>query len=294
MTDAAAPLPTPTPGTRAVVLGGGGVAGIAWELGVLSALEDAGVDLGAADLVVGTSAGSVVGTFLRSGGVRGAYEQQLSPLPTTYEEPARVDAAEFEQRFAAALQGATSEQDARARLGAAAQQITSGQSDDERVATFRDTLPTTAWPDRPYAVTAVDAVDGTFRVLRAEDGVPLERAVAASCSVPLVWSPVRIDEHPYIDGGMRSATNADVAAGYERVLVIACSPEGPSPLGPWLDRAVTSLRDAGSRVEVLVADEASQRAFGTNSLALSTQRPSAEAGRAQAEPVAERIGAFWA
>ncbi|PZE68983.1 patatin-like phospholipase family protein [Curtobacterium sp. MCBD17_021] len=291
MTDVA--TPPPTPGTRAVVLGGGGVAGIAWELGVLSALEDAGADLGAADLVVGTSAGSVVGAFLRAGGVRGAYEQQLSPLPTTYEEPAPVDVTAVEQRFAAALQGATSEQDARARIGAAAQEVTGGQSDDERVATFRETLPTAEWPDRPYAVTAVDAVDGSFRVLRAEDGVPLERAVAASCSVPMVWSPVRIDGHPYVDGGARSATNADVAAGYERVLVIACSPEGPSPLGPWLDRAVATLRDGGSQVEVLVADEASQRAFGTNSLALSTQRPAAEAGRAQAERVADRIVAFW-
>jgi NTE family protein len=286
--------PSPTPGTRAIVLGGGGVAGIAWELGVLSAFEDAGVDLGAADLVVGTSAGSVVGTFLRAGVVRSAYEQQLSPVPTTYEEPPAVDVTAVEQRFAAAMDGATSEQDARARVGAAAQEVTAGQTDDERMETFRQTLPSTEWPDKPYAVTTVDAVDGSFRVFRAEDGVPLERAVAASCSVPIVWSPVRIDGHPYIDGGVRSATNADLAAGYERVLVIACSPEGPSPLGPWLDRSVAALRDAGSQVEVVVADEASIRAFGTNSLALSTQRPSAEAGRAQAEQVAERVVAFWA
>lgn len=285
---------TPTPGTRAVVLGGGGVAGIAWELGVLATLEDAGVDLGTADLVVGTSAGSVVGTFLRAGAVRGAFEQQLSPLPTTYEEPVAVDAGAIEQGFTTAVQGATSEQDARARLGAAAQQVTAGQSDDDRVATFRQTLPSPEWPDRAYAVTVVDAVDGSFRVIRAEDGVPLERAVAASCSVPFVWSPVRIDGHPYVDGGARSATNADVAAGFERVLVIACSPEGPSPLGPWLDRAVADLRAAGSQVEVIVADEASRQAFGADSLALSSQRPSAEAGRTQAQREAERIGAFWA
>jgi NTE family protein len=281
------------PGTRAVVLGGGGVAGIAWELGVLSAFEDAGVDLGAADLVVGTSAGSVVGAFLRAGAVRAAYEQQLSPLPTTYEEPVAVDPDAVQQGFATAVEGATSEQDARARVGAAAQQLTTGQNDDDRVATFRQTLPSTDWPEQPYAVTTVDAVDGSFRVFRAEDGVPLERAVAASCSVPFVWSPVRIDGHPYVDGGARSATNADVAAGHERVLVIACAPEGPSPLGPWLDRAVADLRAAGSQVEVIVADEAAQRAFGTDSLALSTQRPSAEAGRAQAEREAERIAAFW-
>ncbi|OIH94848.1 MULTISPECIES: patatin-like phospholipase family protein [unclassified Curtobacterium] len=289
MTDAT----TPQPGTRALVLGGGGIAGIAWELGVLSALQDAGVDLGAADLVVGSSAGSVVGTFVRNGAVQQAYDQQHAPLPSTYVEPTQVEPGSVQERVGAALQGASDDQDARARLGRAAQQVTTGQTDDERTATFVETLPGTDWPDAPLAVTAIDATDGTFRVLTAADGVPLPRAVAASCSVPFVWSPVAIQGRPYIDGGMRSATNADVAAGHERVLVIACGPEGPSPLGPWLDVAVESLRAGGSSVEVVIADSTSQQAFGTNSLALSTQAPAADAGRAQGTAVAERIAAFW-
>ncbi|MFJ3383345.1 MULTISPECIES: patatin-like phospholipase family protein [unclassified Curtobacterium] len=287
-------LATPAAGTRAIVLGGGGVAGIAWELGVLAALEEAGVDLGAADLVVGTSAGSVVGTFVRHGAVRAAYEQQISPLPTTYEEPAVIDAEAMQEQFGQALVGMTSEQDGRARLGRAAQAVTTGQTDEERVATFTETLPSTEWPALPLAVTTVDATDGTFRVLTAADGVPLPRAVAASCSVPLVWSPVSIEGRPYIDGGVRSGTNSDVAAGYERVLVIACGPEAPSPLGPWLDQAVESLRAGGSSVEVVVADSTAQQAFGTNSLSLSTQRPSAEAGFAQASASASQIVDFWA
>lgn len=285
---------TPAPGTRALVLGGGGVAGIAWELGVLSALQDAGVDLDAADLVVGSSAGSVVGTFVRAGAVQQAYDQQHAAVPTTYEEPVPIDADDFQQRIGAVLDGATSDQDARARLGRLAQRTTTGQTDDQRAATFAETLPSTEWPPEPLAVTAIDATDGTFRVLTAADGVPLARAVAASCSVPLVWSPVTIEGRPYVDGGMRSATNADVAAGYERVLVVACGPEGPSPLGPWLDVAVEGLRAAGSSVEVVIADSTSQQAFGTNSLSLSTQAPAADAGRAQGTAVAEGIAAFWA
>lgn len=285
---------TPTPGTRALVLGGGGVAGIAWELGVLTALQEAGVDLDAADLVVGTSAGSVVGTFVRSGGVQQAYDQQHAPVPTTYEEPVAIDAEDFQARLGAALEGATSEQDARARLGRAAQRVTSGQTDDERVATFAETLPSSEWPAKPLALTTIDATDGTFRVLTAADGIPLPRAVASSCSVPLVWSPVTLEGRPYIDGGLRSATNSDIAAGYERVLVIACGPEGPSPLGPWLDVAVEGLRAAGSSVEVVVADSTAQQAFGSNSLSLSTQGPSAEAGHAQGSALAEGIAAFWA
>jgi len=285
---------TPAPGTRAIVLGGGGVAGIAWELGALSALQDAGVDLDAADLVVGSSAGSVVGTFVRAGAVQQAYEQQHAPVPSTYEEPAPIDPEDFQQRLAAVLEGASSDQDARARLGAAAQHVTTGQTGEERIATFEQTLPGTAWPTKPLAVTAIHAGDGTFRVLTSGDGVPLPRAVAASCSVPLVWSPVTIDGEPYIDGGLRSATNADVAAGYERVLVVACGPEGPSPLGPWLDVAVESLRAGGSSVETIVADSAAQQAFGGNSLSLSTQAPSATEGRRQGEAAAEAVAAFWA
>ncbi|WP_240347262.1 patatin-like phospholipase family protein [Curtobacterium sp. 24E2] len=123
---------------------------------------------------------------------------------------------------------------------------------------------------------------------------PAPRAVAASCSVPFVWSPVGIEGRPYVDGGVRSGTNADAAAGHERVLVIACGPEGPSPVGPWLDVAVESLRAGGSSVEVVVADSTAQEAFGTNSLSLATQAPSAEAGRAQGTAVAEQIAAFWA
>lgn len=194
MTDVA----TPVPGTRALVLGGGGVAGIAWEVGVLSALQDAGVDLDAADLVVGTSAGSVVGAFVRNGAVQQAYDQQHTPAPTTYVEPPAIDTDAVQQRIGAALEGATGEQDARARLGLAAQQVTDGQTDDERVATFAETLPSTEWPVKPLAITAVDATDGTFRLLTAADGVPLPRAVAASCSVPFVWSPVGIEGRPFV------------------------------------------------------------------------------------------------
>ncbi|MBT2500922.1 patatin-like phospholipase family protein [Curtobacterium sp. ISL-83] len=287
-------LATPTPGIRALVLGGGGVAGIAWELGVLAALHDAGVDLDAADLVVGSSAGSVVGAFVRYGAVQAGFDQLHAPVPTTYVEPPVLDGEAFQGELERILGGATSEQDARARLGAAAQQLTGGQSDEERIETFTHTLPGTEWPAKPLAVTAIDATDGRFRVLTAADGIPLPRAVAASCSVPLVWSPVTIDGTPYMDGGLRSATNADVAAGYERVLVIACGAEGPSPLGPWLDIAVERLRAGGSSVEVVVADSTAQQAFGPNSLSLSTQAPASDAGRTQGAALAAGLAAFWA
>src|SRR5205823_2986732 len=81
---------------------------------------------------------------------------------------------------------------------------------------------------------------------------------------------------PYVDGGVRSGTHADAAAGYERVLVIACGPEGPSPCGPWPDVAVEALRAGGSSAEVVVPDSPSQQAFATNSLSLAPHAPPAE------------------
>ena len=58
---------------RALVLGGGGVTGIAWETGLIAGLAGLGIDLAAADVIIGTSAGSVVGTDIACGaGARGA------------------------------------------------------------------------------------------------------------------------------------------------------------------------------------------------------------------------------
>src|SRR5687768_10690370 len=65
---------------RALVLGGGGITGIGWELGLLAGLAEAGLDLSGADLVVGTSAGSVVGAKLTSGGgIEAMFARQLEP-----------------------------------------------------------------------------------------------------------------------------------------------------------------------------------------------------------------------
>jgi NTE family protein len=284
---------TNSPVRTAIVLGGGGVAGIAWELGLLHGLQDAGVPIGDADLVVGTSAGSMVGALLRFDMIAEGYRQQLDPVPTTYVEPPATDWEVIGNSLAAALAGATSEQDARARIGRAAARVTGGQSDDDRARTFAETFPREGWPTAPLGITAVDAEDGSFRVFTADDDVPLARAIAASCSVPFVWSPVHVDGRRYVDGGVRSVTNADVASRASRVFVVACRTEDPSPTGPSLDRAVAGLRAGGAAVEVVVADEAAQAAYGTDVLALATREPAARAGRAQGVRIAERVSDFW-
>jgi len=294
MTDTSAPAPSPAPsGPRtAVVLGGGGITGIAWEIGVLTRLLEAGVPLADADLVVGTSAGSVVGATLRLGGVADAYAEQLEPAAAGPE--AALDGGDFTQRVGQAIQGATNAEEARARLGALARQVPVTGTEPELVTTMRERFGD-AWPEGQLAVCTVDATDGEFRVLTAASGVPLHVAVAASCSVPLVWPTVEVDGRPTMDGGVRSGTNADVADAAERVLVLSCGPElSQSPLGPTLPGVVSTRMGADRPVFVVEADAESLAAFGSNSLSSANRAAAAEAGRRQAEGVVEAVRAFWA
>ena len=278
--------------TRALVLGGGGIAGIAWEIGLLAGLAAEGVAVGDADLVVGTSAGSIVGTLLRTGpDLAELYERQLGPVPPT-EKRTDFDATAMMTAIGTALAGVTDPQEARARVGALALRAPT-VPEEERRRTIRARIGDPPWPDRRLVVTAVDAHDGAFAAFDAGSGVALLDAVAASCAVPLVYPPITIGERRYIDGGMRSIANADLATGYDKVLVVAPFPGAPgSPLGPALDDEVAGLRE-NAEVRVVLADEVALRAFGTNPLDPATRQPSALAGRAQVPAVVEHLRAFW-
>lgn len=284
--------------SRAIVLGGGGSAGIAWESGLLAGLLEAGADLEAADLVVGTSAGSAVAVQLRAGGLRldalraemghEADDGQSAPDDAA---PA-FDAEQFMQLMGEAAQGATTPEAGRARIGARAASASPALTEEAWLARIGGMLPA-QWPAGRLALTAVDAGSGEFVVFHADSAVPLERAVAASCAVPMVFPLVHVGDRALMDGGMRSATNADLAAGYGRVLVVSCNPEPPtSPFGPTLDESLRLIGETGTALHV-TADEASHRAFGTNPLDPARRIPSFEAGLAQARQLADRVTEFW-
>src|SRR3954464_14941252 len=102
---------------RALVLGGGGITGVAWEIGVLAGLADAGVDLTGADLVVGTSAGSVVGAQVTTGGNLGdLFERQLEP--PAEERLAQLRRSTLARYGWAMLRTRGHDQDFRRRVGA--------------------------------------------------------------------------------------------------------------------------------------------------------------------------------
>jgi NTE family protein len=273
----------------ALVLGGGGVTGVAWELGILTGLAAAGVELAKADVVVGTSAGSVVGTFVTAGiDLEERYSRQLAAA--SGEIAARFGLPQV-VRLGWAMVRSRDAQTYLARIGKMALAAkTLPEASRREVIAGR--LGVTEWPSKRFLVTAVDAATGEFKVFDRDSGVSIVDAVGASCAVPSVWPPVTIDGRRYIDGGMRSATNADLAAGYAKVVIIA-----PISLGgkhtPRVSAQASALREAGASVIVITPDAAAKSAIGRNVLDPARRPGSARAGRDQATTIAEDVAQVW-
>jgi len=278
---------------NALVLAGGGVAGVAWELGDLRGIGDADPALAAgivgADLIVGTSAGAVVAAQITSGtAVAELYRVQLRAETT--ELHVDIDLQELLAGWAAAAAGGGDRQEVCRRIGAIALAADTVEEPVRR-AVIAGRLPGKDWPQRPILLPAIDAHTGQTVVFTRESGIELVDAVAASCAVPGVWPPVTIDGHRYIDGGVRSVTNADLAAGSDPVLIIQpLLADAPRPWGN-LQEEITQLEPAG--VYVISADQDSLEAFGTNPLAPTTRGPSARAGRAVGQRHAATLATFW-
>lgn len=274
-------------GNNAIVLSGGGVSGVAWEVGVLAGIADADADLAErlrepGATFVGTSAGAVVASQFAGGlGLQELYDLQLLD---DREIGASFDMGSLADTAQQVLAGATSPSDIRQRLADLVRGGFAAAPGDRR-AVLAARLPIQNWPDARLLITAVDAADESLRVFDGD--VNLVDAVTASSAVPLVWPAVTIDGRQYVDGGLRSSTNADVAAGASRVLVLAASSSGAG-VSPSERRALEP-----APILVIAADEVSVKAFGPNSLDTATRAASAAAGRAQGARVAAEVRKFW-
>ncbi len=294
--------------TRALVLGGGGPVGIAWESGLVAGLAQGGVDLGAADFTMGTSAGSFVGARLALGADRKTFADPIlaDQVPGEDQRPARgggrppPDLSKLMQLMGEAQGGLRNPAEVRAEIGAfalAAQTM----SEDEFIASFGRSFasqPADAWPAGGFACTAVDAETGAFQLWTAESGVGVVRAVASSCSVPGVYPPVTVAGRRYIDGGMRSSTNADMATGHELVVVIALRlGAGGGALGEAIaarfNQEIETLKDGGATVVTITPDEASVAGFGPNLMDFRRRPDAARAGLAQGLAYARDLSAYW-
>ncbi|KAB7741020.1 patatin-like phospholipase family protein [Nostocoides sp. F2B08] len=273
---------------RALVLGSGGHAGIAWEIGLILGLAEHGIDVTAADLLVGSSAGSVVASHLALGrDIHEALDRLDSPAVAA--TGTRMGPSVLARYLAASVRPG-SRASGRAWLARRAER--SAVIDEESfVAAVAQGIDDADWPDRDLMITAVRADTGQAVAFTRDSGVPLARAVAASCAVPLLYPPVTIHGDRYVDGGIRTVANADMAIGCDRVLVIA-------PVAFALrrsDRPRAQLASLGPRVRstCIVPDEASLAAMGRNLLDPTCAPAAREAGTAQAAHVAGRVVEVW-
>lgn len=289
------------PATRALVLSGGGPLGIGWEAGLVAGFAEGGVAFADADLIVGTSAGSVVGAHVALG---------LKP----------ADALDIVAAFGALLDTAGMEFQFQALLDAMATAAASGSPEQGRRLVGRLAVEATTvaeqqfvgiaprldgrgWPDN-YPCTAIDVESGALQVWDSETGVPLARAVASSCAAPLTLPPVTINGRRYMDGGLRTNLNADLAAGHERVVAVSCLPlslpegVGDPTFSAWAaaqEAELNMVRAGGEAVEVIEPGEEflTLSGGGANLSEVGRAGEAYEAGVRQARLELDRIRAVW-
>lgn len=278
----------------ALVLGGGGVAGIAWQTGLLHGLSSAGVDVTArdwSDMVLGTSAGSTVAAQVTSGTpLSTLYGRQVTEELQIAEPRPDVSIEELDALLDRAAERAGGDRQKFARYIGAAALAASVPSEAERRAVIANRLPSHEWPERDLRIVAVDAESGRHRVLDRTSGVRLVDAVAASCAIPGMWPPVTIGVHRYVDGGVRSSENADLAVGFAKVLILQVG-TFESENDP-LEQERNFLSSRGAAVEVVRPDGNSVAAIGPDPTDPAVRSAVADAGRRQGLGLAEKVRGF--
>ncbi|MGW4244403.1 patatin-like phospholipase family protein [Nocardia sp. NPDC004722] len=202
---------------RSVVLAGGGVVGTAWMSGLAAELRRRGIDLGVADSIVGTSAGAIVGAALVVGRDLDSFADD--PRPPGDTPPPPMVKVELVRAVRAVLSDPTLDREAALRkVGRMAMAEEPAPPTD--IAELEWLVGDNEWPDHRLRVVVIDAESGQRQMWDNRSGVPLAAAVAASRAYPGLRHPVVIADRYYIDGGVWSATNADIATPSNILLVI--------------------------------------------------------------------------
>lgn len=309
--------------SRALVLGPGGVPGTAWMAGLAAGLRRRGVHLADADLIVGTSAGAIVGAMLATGqdldrlatrtgpdrdpgqagpdhhpgqerdGRSTASPTDPQPDSRTHSQAdqqtdpprhPRTDPARMAEVFTVLGDRTLDPQEARRRVGRIALEAPT-MLEEERIALMESLITARRWPDRRLLITAVDAETGEPKVWDRDSGAPLVAAVAASSAMPGAYPPITINGHRYIDGALAGGANVALATGARVVLLV-------EPLAHLFPRE--PLDGLGADTTVAVSPDASSlKAFGSDMSDVASWQPAFHAGVSQAEQEAERLRAAW-
>ena len=274
----------------ALVLSGGGLLGVGWELGVLRGLQDGGIDMGEFAQVIGTSAGAMAGAIAASGAPLEAIAPDLERDSQFAAIAQQVNPETIGPLFGALVAGGEPDQGRRAQLGALALQTQ--VSEDLVIDVVRQYLPPVAWPT-PLVITAVDVGNGAFVSWGVAAGVPLIRAAAASSAVPGIFPPITIAGRRYMDGAMRSPTSADLAAGSDLVVIVA-APSRSEQSDRQIAAETAGIRAAGGEIIEIRPDAEAGEAFGPDAMDGSRQPLVFEAGLRQglasSSEVVARIG----
>lgn len=275
------------------MLAGGGLAGIAWETGILQGIADeapeAAEALLGADVLLGTSAGSTVAAQLGGGATLDElFAAQLSE--ETHELDPGISIDQLVEQFTAALADPAATQRERLRRVGDVALSTATVAEPVRRAVIAHRLPVREWPERVLRVTAIDVATGELLVLDRHTGIALVDAVAASCAVPGAWPPVTVGERRLMDGGVGSSVNMAAASDCDAVVVLV--PAGETAPSPFGDDAAQEIAAFPGHALAVFADDASLAAFGPNPLDPACRNPSANAGRDQGRREARRVARF--
>lgn len=263
--------------------------GVGWELGVLRGLQDGGVAMTRFDRVIGSSAGAIAGAVVASGAPLDPIRPDAQRERAMFTMLQQVDPVALGPVFEAIEAGGEPDQAKRAKLGAIARQ--SAQPEEAHLEVIRGYLPDVPWPDA-LVITAVDAGTGAFVSWSAADGLPLDRAVAASTAVPGVFPPINVDGRRYMDGAIRSSTSADLAAG-SKIVVIVAAPSRTDLSDRQIASETSGIRADGGRIVEIRPDPASVEAFGEDAMDFGRQPMVFAEGRRQGRAAAAEVRAAF-
>ncbi len=277
-----------------LILGGGGITGIAWMTGLLFGLSEKGFDLRECGRMLGTSAGATVAAQIREDSDLGElYERQVNTSKQVQELTPQVRLLRLLPLAISVLPKLNAPVERTQRIGRLALRAEAGNAQARQSVITARLHPRRDWPAKPLALVAVDVLTGEARIFDRNSGVALADAVAASCAVPGIWPPVSNGGRQYMDGGIRSASNADLAVNSSQVIVLAPLGVRHGIAGRTLARQIAKLEQAGTRVQIIGPDRASAAAMGRNPLNPTRRAIAAQSGREQGHLIATEYERNW-